>query len=385
MESRWLRWMGPGVIALIAVGSIASTTLGAGQHPWTARACDGNAADRIAAAGYAGPLGLDDLRLEAWFRLDPRLDRDGALQGQRLALGTVGDRSSRIMDLPPESFAAGPFGRIVLVGADDGTTSRLEALDVAGECSWAVAEEAAVIRRATIDPAGETIYEMRVDRTHRADLGIWARPLDGLTPARQVLEPIAPDDRFGRTFSTEFAWDVAGRALAVQSCGEAACRTRVIDPAGGTPRAVADPDLGTLIGLDGEVLVTYAACPGLPCPIVAVNLETGAREVLAVAGAVAVVVSTPDGPRLVHEVFDDAGLTLRSIALDGSSATDLGRLSDGLRLHPTPDRAAAATRLPSGWVLLAVDGRLPADGPANRTQLRHVPDGTSVQLDEVTR
>ena len=385
MESRWLRWIRPGVIALGAVGLIASTALGAGQRPWTPRACDGDTSDRIAAAGYAGPLGLGDLRLEAWFRLDPRLDRDGALQGQRLALGTDGDRSSRIMDLPPESFAAGPFGRIVLVGTDDGTTSRLEAIDVAAGCSWAVAEETAVIRRATIDPAGESMYETRVDRATRADLGVWVRALDGATPARRILDPLGADDRFGRTFSTEFAWDVSGGALGVQSCGESACRTRVMDPAGGARRTVAEPDLGTLVGLGGDVLVTYAACPGFPCPIVAVNLATGTRTILTERGAVAIVITTPDGPRLVYESVDDPGIALRSVALDGSSPSDLGRLPDGLRLHAIPGIAEAATRVPSGWVLLASNGRLSFSGPDAQTRLRHVPDGTTVQLHEVVR
>lgn len=384
-ESRWLRWIGPGVIALGAVGLIASTAAGAGQRAWTPRACGDESGGRVAAARSAGPIGLGDLRLEPWFRLDPRLDRAGALQGQRLALGSDGNRSSRIMDLPPESFATGPFGRIVLVGADDGSISRLEAVDVAGKCSWTVAQESAVIRRATVDPAGEAIYEMRVDRETRADLGIWMRPLDGSLPAARVLDPIDLDDRFGRTFTTEFAWDISGRTLAIQSCGETACRTRIFDPDGGSTRTIAESDLGTLVGLDGDALITYAACPGLPCPIVAVNLETGTREVLADAAAVAVVITTPDGTRLVHEVFDKSGIALRAIAIDGSSVSDLGRLPDRLRLHANPGIADAANRVPIGWALLSPDGRLPFGGPDAHTQLRHVPDGTTVQLDEVAR
>ncbi len=96
-------------------------------------------------------------------------------------------------------------------------------------------------------------------------------------------------------------------------------------------------------------------------------------------------VSTPDGRRLVHETFTPAGLTLRSIASDGSAVAELGPMADGLRLHATPDRAEAATRLPSGWALLARDGRIAPGGPADHGQLRHVPDGASVQLDEVIR
>lgn len=385
MESRWLRWIGPGVIALGAVGAIASTAIGAGQRPWTPRACGNDASALAAAVGSAEPVDVGDLRLEPWFRMDARLDRAGALQGQRLALGADGDRSSWTMDLPAESFAAGPFGRTVLVGIDDGSASRLELADVAGECSWAVAQETDVIRRATIDPTGTTIYEMRVDRATRADLGIWSRPLDGSSPAVRVLEPIAADDRFGRTFSTEFSWELSGSKLAVQSCGEAACRTRVFDPDSGKVRTVAEPDLGVLVGFEGDVLVTYAACPGFPCPLVGTDLTTGDRSVLADAGAVAVLVATVDGPRVVHEQIDESGITLRTVALDGTPAGSVGTVPDGVGLHALDGSAAAATRVPPGWVLLSPDGRLPADGPDARTQLRHVPDGEAVQLEEVAR
>ncbi len=384
LRSRWVRWVGPGVMALGALGSLATSTVGAGPQPLVPRQCG---ADRGPAAGARSVdlVALGDLRLAAWYRLDPTLDRAGVLQGQRLAVGTDGDRTSRFMDLPAESFAAGPFGRLVLVGSDDGATSRLAAIDVTGGCTFRLAEESAVIRRATIDPAGATIYETRVDRTTRVDLGVWSRPVDGSAPAVQVMGPIGEDERFGPTFTTEFSWGVSGDRLAVQSCGEAACRVRVIDPAGGDPRTVAEADLGTLVALDGDEIVAYAACPGLPCPILAVNVRDGGRRVLADAAAASVVVETPDGPRLVHEVLDEAGVALRSVALDGSAAGDLGRLPDGLRLQPIPAMAGAATRVPSGWVLVTPDGRLPSSGPSAQTQLRHVPDGASVQLEEVAR
>ncbi len=67
--------------------------------------------------------------------------------------------------------------------------------------------------------------------------------------------------------------------------------------------------------------------------------------------------------------------------------TDLGAIPSGLRLMPDAARSESATRLPPDWVLLTPDGRLPA-GPAPddaRPTLRHVPDGRSVLLDEVTR
>lgn len=145
------------------------------------------------------------------------------------------------------------------------------------------------------------------------------------------------------------------------------------------------PDLGPLVGLDGDRAVTYEACRGLPCPIVSTDLRSGDRQVLAPAAGLAVVVATPDGVRLIHEVGAETGRGLRSVALDGGSAADLGPVPAGLRLEPSAVRADAATRLPPGWVLLTPDGRLPADTTSDRPQLRHVPDGSTVPFDEAVR
>lgn len=386
LESRWLRWIGTGVIALVAVGSVASTAAGAGQRPWKDAACADEPGSLGTAARWAGDIGMGELRAQPWFRQDPRLDQAGELRGQRLALGLDGARSSRILDLPPESFAAGPFGRVVLVGSDDGTTSRLAALDVTGECAWSVAEEVGtVIRRATIDPWGETVYEMRVDRTTRTDLGIWARPIDGSQPAVQIVEPIEVDERFGRTYATEFTWDLAGQRLAIQSCGELACRTRVFDPAGGPLRTIAESDLGEIVGLSDDDLATYGACRGWPCPVFVVNLETGRRRVVAEGAAVAILATTSDGPRVVHEVLGEASITLSAVSLDGATMTDLGRVPDGYRLHAAPSVAESATEVPMGWVLVGPDGRFSDSGPTAQTQLRHVQDGITVQLHEVAQ
>ena len=385
VESRWLRWIGPGIVALGAVGSIASTTLGAGVRPWTPRACAGPPSAPITAARDIGSPSLTDLPSTPWYRLDPVLDTEGALGARRLAVGLDGEVAARTSDLPAESFAAGPFGRVILVGTDDGAASELAAVDVANGCTWTIGRESAVIRRATIDPTGTSIYEMRVDRVSRADLGIWQRPMDGRGTAHRVLAPIARDERFGRTYSTEFTWDIAADRLAIQSCGEAACRVRIISPRGGSTETLDAPDLGLLIGLDGDRVVTYGACRGFPCPIISTNVRSGQRHVLADAAGPAVVVGTADGVRLVHEHATPSGRALRSVPLDGGAPSDLGPLPDDLDLHAASPRADAATRIPMGWVLLAPDGRMPADRSAHRPHLRHIPDGITVPLDEAAR
>ena len=389
VEHRWLRTIGPGVIALGALVAIGSSTGSATGRPWAPFACVGDGTERVAAVRDHARPALADLGSTAWMRLDPSLDVDGALVGQRLWVGIHARGSARVIDLPAESFAAGPFGRVVLVGADDGATSRLFTVDVATGCTSSVAEEAAVIRRATIDPAGDTVFESRVDRRSRADLGIWRRPLDGSRPASRAFEPLRADTRFGRTWSTEFAWSVDGEALAVQSCGEVACRTRLARTEAGTERAglVDDPGLGPLVGLAGTRLVSYEACRGLPCPIVAVDVESATRTPLTDAAGFAVLTGAGADARLIHEADGPSGRRLRSIAPDGRDASDLGSIPTGLRLTLDSARSGTGTSLPAGWVLLSPDGRLPlvVDSSGPSLTLRHAPDGRSVLLDEVTR
>ena len=256
-----------------------------------------------------------------------------------------------------------------------------------GGCSWVVGSERDVIRRATIDRSGTAIYEMRVDRATRADLGIWRRPVDGSAAPVRILDPIAPDARFGRTFSTEFAWDLAGDRLAVQSCGEFACRTRLLDPRGGTAQMLDEPDLGLLVGVDGDSIVTYADCHGLPCPIVSTDITTGERRTLADAA----------GRRDAHPRPTMAPAWSSRCRTDAGTAAPVRRARRSRpptatpRSRPTSTwpgrrcRAGPRPRVPAGWVLLAPDGRLPIDPTDHRPQLRRIQDGATVRLDEAFR
>ncbi len=382
---RWGRTLAPGIVAIGATAALVASTVAARDRPWTPAACPGDGAVRVTDARIAAPRDPSGIAGEPWFRADPRLDGSGALAGQRLVVGRRGGGEPATLDLPPEAFAAGPFGDVVLVGDDDGIVSRLSALDAAAGCRAPLDTTADVIRRATVSPDGSTLYEARVARRDRADLGIWSRPLDGATPARPVLPAPAPDGRFGRTWSTELAWSVEGDRLVVQSCGEVSCRTRLYDPADGTIELVDDPALGSMVGVAGGRVIAFGACRGFPCPLVATDAATGAQQLLAEASGPAVVVSDGRDTRVVHETDDGHGLRLRAVGPDGSGGTDLGVVPDGLGLGALGSASGSGLRLPPGWVLLAPDGRLPLTAADPRPTLRHVPDGRSVQLDEVSR
>jgi len=382
-ENRWRRRLVPGLLALGALGLGAAASLGADDSDWVP-ACPSDESPLALIAQRSGPLGnAGEGRVR--YRLDPALDSAGRSTGQRLALGSAANRPARTMTLPVESFAAGPFGAIVIVGTDDGRRSVLRAIDVDADCGIDLGQESAsVIRRATIDRDGRWLYEFRVKRGSREDLGIWRRPLDGSSPPERILDPLPADDRFGRTFSTELGWSLDRTTLIVQSCGGSACRTRTHDPASGAVNLLGEPAQGVAIGLAGDQLVTYAPCQGLPCPIVAIDVTTGQRVTLSDTSGLATLVASVDGPRLVHETTADDGAPLRIVTLDGRERAVVPPLPNGLRIVPSTGAAAGGIQLPLGTIAAGPRGRLPAT--PGSSSLRHdLSDGLTVRIEEAPR
>ena len=306
------------------------------------------------------------------------------LVGQRLAVGGRGAARMRFMDLPPESFAAGPVGGLVLVGADDGRASVLTLIDVARACRRTVTSTPNVIRAAAITPDGTAILEFRLERATRRELGVLRRPVSGSGAAVAILGPIRPDARFGPTWTTTLTASAEGRQVAVQSCGAVACRTRVVDLSTGTVRAFADPSDGDVVGLAGGHLVMHEACGGLPCPLVSADLATGRRVTLHEAAGQATVALGPGGrPVVVHEIGVDGG-PLRVVGLDGRGATPLPADRLGRRLVGGAGRAGSAAETGPGLVVLAPGGRMPVDGPLPPI-VQRVADGVSLELLEGSR
>ncbi|MEJ7695955.1 MAG: hypothetical protein WKF78_04840 [Candidatus Limnocylindrales bacterium] len=280
------------------------------------------------------------------------MDTGGALTGQRMTFGSAVAAAPQSWDLPPESFASGPIGGTILVGADDGATSDLRLLTAGAACAWDLAQEGSVVRRATLSPEGTSLYEARVDRRTRADLGVWRRTFQAADPPIRVMEPLAADARFGRTFTTELAWSPDGRTLAVQSCGADACRVRTLEPTTGRRRAIANPSLGTMVGLTADRLIVRGSCHGLPCPLLGVRLDDGAVSVLEAAAGQATLVASDGGVDTVVYEADARGTSLRSIAADGSVRVDLGSPPTGQRLVPLAPGMAAAAEIAAGSILL---------------------------------
>lgn len=358
--TRWGRRIGVGIGSVTLVAGMTATALAARDRPWEPPPCPGPLAWRSVPGG-------------TWWRLDPLL-RDGRLTGQRLVIGLPGSGRTRWLRLPPESFAAGPFDGRVLVGSDDGRHSTLRLLDPTADCARTVGVSTSVIRRATVTPDRRAILEMRVGRMHRSDQGVFRRSLVLPDRTRRILAPIAPDPRFGPTWSTEFTWGLDGQRVAIQSCGAEACRTRVIDAVGGDLWTAADPRHGELIGLAGDRLLVYAACGGLPCPVV--RLDRGGRTATLVpaAGSARLVDGGTGGPVVA---FEDPAVPDRlvAVAIDGSAQRALTTRLGRWRLVPDPARAGSAIELAPGRLVLGPDGRLPVtgDSPPSLIRLPEVP------------
>lgn len=344
---RWIRGLAPlvALVLLAGIGLGRPPTLSAADPPWQPPPCPDGAMAPVQRPTVA-----------AWYRMDAVLDATGTLAGQRLTLGVLGG-PSRHLDLPAELFASGPVLGRLLVGDDDGSSSRLRLVDVLRGCATVVAREDDVIRSAVLSPDGEAIWEHRVDRAARADAGIWRRAAEPGTATR-VLPGLAPDVRYGPTFSTELRWTADGR-VGVASCGEIACRSRVFEPATGHLSSI--EATGPMIGVDGDTVIAYEPCHGFPCPVVAVDTVTGTRTIL----------------------IDDAGPaslggTDRRVLVftsgDGSLETfDLGtgtrrRVVAAAGLLPVRGGSAAtsAVEMPAGDVLLAPDGRVTDPSSARR-------------------
>jgi hypothetical protein len=291
----------------------------------------------------------------AWFRLAPRLDAQGSIVGEALHLG-AGDRRWTI-ELPVEASADGPYGGLVLLVVDDGLVSELRLVDVETGCAAPVAVTPDVVRSAILDPARQAIYEHRVDRTTRADRGIWRRALDRPDAARPVVGPLPPDDRFGPTFLTELRWSLDGRRLGIASCGAIACRIRIYDPSQGSLRLLDDPDQGPLVGLTASEAVTYAGCGDVaPCPVVARPLLGTGRRTLVEAAGSAIIADRAGHPQLVHEPHDGVAEIL-DLETGARTAAALPPGFHLLASAPGSNRSGVAA--PTGWIPLVDPGLQP--------------------------
>ncbi len=280
-----------------------------------------------------------------WWKTTDTLDASGVLVGRQLFVGHGATAAAKV-DLPVESSVSGPVDGIVAVTADDGTRSQVRLVSVAARCATVIDDRDDVVRSALIDPSDGSVLAHVVARGTRADLGTFriSPTSGGTSEARLVAPPLGTlAGEVGTVWATVLRLDTGGTHLAVQSCADIGCLTRVFDLAseGSAPRVVRGSDQGPLLGFAGADLVTWQACVAYPCQILAWDTSTGAPRTL-VTGANAATL-TANGRRLVALAADASGA--RSIAVDTATgrATGLRGIPPGTR--PIGDGPAATLGL----------------------------------------
>jgi hypothetical protein len=266
----WVSQLGPPLVlaATAAAGSVllpASLLAGSGS---AVRGCP--AANTFAQAVASSVRGAG---IDAQLRLTASLSPKGELIGRVLTVNTAG--GARTKSLAAESFASAAQSNVVVFGQSDAVAgSTVGAIDLQSGCEFSLWTSAEVVRSAVIDAALRWLYLHAVGAGDRTDLGVQRVDLAyGTTSA--ALPPLAAASPFGVTFATALRWSLDGDALAVQSCGIAACRTRVLELASGTVETFADSYQGQIVGLTAAKLVTFDACPDLPCGLAAIDRPTG--------------------------------------------------------------------------------------------------------------
>lgn len=310
---RWSRWLGP-PLALVAVALLLSRLepgAEAGGHvtPRPAGVC-ANAAPAL--RGLHGVRGT-------WWRLVDRLDAGGTLVGRTLFAGQGGS-TNLALELGAESSASGPVGGMVVVSTDDGVFSDVRIVSAVEGCSWLIHRTQDVVRSAILDPAGGSVLAHLVARETRDDRGTWR--IGGMDPdvaVKLVLAPLPAQASLGPIWATDLHLDKSGRKLAVQSCAESACVTRVVSLGADAvaPKQLGGRDQGEIIGLAGDRLITWAHCQGLPCSVQA--WTAGAATPATLADTAAGAALTGDARYLIV-VLDGTGRAAR-IDLAGNAGS----------------------------------------------------------------
>ncbi len=324
----WPVFLGPPLILAAAVVAI-------GHAQPRVEAAKPVALPRVATCvgALAGPGSSTAVALGAWWKTTEQLDASGTLTGRKLFVGH-GGAAVATEDLPIESAVSGPVGGVIVVVADDGTHSQVRLVSAVGGCETPLHSTSDVVRTAILDPAAGSVFAHLVDRASRADLGTWRISPTGTggSEARLVAPPLGDLARVvGSVWATDLRLDASATHLAVQSCADLGCLTRIFDleQPGQVSLLVSGVDEGPMLGFAGANLVTWAACPGYPCAILAWAPGGGKPETLVnLAGAAAL---TSDGRRLVALVAD--GRAQRAIAVDPATgrSTGLHGLAPGQR------------------------------------------------------
>jgi hypothetical protein len=273
-RARWRTSIRPPFIPpLLVMGTAALMSLAAAQLAAAAPLLRTSAVSDCSTAGAAARAAMGR-HTAAAPSVTQRLEAGGVFAGRGLALAGRAQ-----LTLPVDSFIGQPVGDALVYTTSVVGHSEIHVVDLDSGCDTVVARPAGVARSAVLDPGGLAVYVHSVTFPGRTDAGVTRYALDG-SNAQQVVPNLPDDARFGLTFATQLGWSSDGGALFAQSCGAAACRTRLMNIASGAITMFDGEGQGPIIGVSGGHLVTYGACDGLPCSVLSIDRSSGTTRTL---------------------------------------------------------------------------------------------------------
>jgi hypothetical protein len=360
---RWARWLGPpivlGAVALVLSQLHAGAEAGGRTTPPPVGVC---AASPLVTDAAGRPR--RDAGPGSWWTLGERLDAHGAMAGRRLAVGR-GGATTFALDLPVEAVASGPVGGVVVLAADVDQRSEIRLVSVGGACSWLVGSSGDVVRGAILDPRDGSVLAHLVSRAARDDVGTWRFGGAGeaaLGPPTLVAPALDAGMLDGPAWVTDVRLDTTARLLAVQSCTDRGCLTRVFDleSSAAAPVVLRGASAGTaqgpMLGFANGKLLTWAACPGYPCAVQAWDLASGTSSIVLDRAEGAAV--TRDGRFLLASTDSRAGRTLRLDLVTGRAVLVRG-LRAGELLLASGVAATSGVQLGPDEVAVGAPGATP--------------------------
>ena len=391
-ESRWVRWIAPGLFAVWAVGAISAATAGRDRQPhgWVPATCPGPMA-RLTESSRATASATSSGRARRAVVPARSRDRPRWIAHRAAAVGRRRRRLGRSEHGPAVGVIRGRArsAPVILVGADDGRdVAAASRRRFAARCSWSIGQTTDVIRRATIDPSGTRVLEMRVAADTHAPISVsGAASSTGGGEAQRVVAAARPRRADSAAPSRPNSCGTRpGRA----SRSSRVARSRAGRDCSILRAASSRPSMIRLLARSSASTVTRssttARAADSPARSSRPTRDPGSQHAVVTDGGPAVILQTSAGSRLVDEASVGRDRRLRSTDVANGAASDLGPMPSGQALLPTADRASSATRVPpEAGSSSRPDGRLPAGTSSPRALLRHVPDGLTVPIDEAIR
>jgi len=299
--AKWRDRIGPSSIllgsALILTAAIPAATAYVSRTAAPAIVCPASPAK--AARAVQRPGSVNDFNARAETRVTAR----GELIGRVLRLAR-GQEPPIVVPLPPESFIAESTGEaLVYTRSGGGTGSEVHVVNVRTGCDTIVARPPEIARSAILAADGSAVYAHSVTRAGRKDAGVERHDL-ATGAVTQAVPALIPSAELGPVFATELRWALERGSLTVQSCGFARCTSRILDIATSELATVGGHNQGALIATTGQSLITFATCPGRPCPVLSFDIETGTSQTLADEAFGASIDTRPDGSAVLVIIAD---------------------------------------------------------------------------------